>query len=159
MPEPLQPGNRGEPLPADEKVLRLLKASKDSRVTDAAFELTTQDKASPLQSLSVWVTQLTNPEQAREFMEENKETYSLYCLLDVNAIRTLRLSPDSSVMPLDVVWDPLTLPDSEERDPRPGAEGHAGITGLIRPPGMEKMLYKRLRVQLADLANENLYTF
>lgn len=158
MNERLQPGNRGEPLPAGETVLRFLKASLHGRVTDAAFELTTLDKTSPLQSLSVWAARLTSPEQAREFLGDQKDASLFYCLLGVEEIRSLRLSPESPVTPLDVVWDPLFLSNSEERDSRPGAEGHAGITGLVRPPGMEKLLYKRLRVQLADLANKRLHT-
>jgi hypothetical protein len=91
-------------------------------------------------------------------MGDSKEAYSRYCLFNVDEVRALQLHPDVPEPPLDVVWDPLTIAGTEEQDTRPGAEGHAGITGLLRPPGMEKLLYKNLRSQLADLANRNLRT-
>ncbi len=157
MRPPIQPGARGEPLPADEDAFRLIRASKDGKVSEASFTLSEEDKQSALQSLSVFALRLTVPAQALALMESEKQAvYGLYALLGVAAVRALRPSPDSPDVPsLDVVWDPLpAFPDSQAA----GAEGHAGITGLLGPTGLTdaKILYKSLRSQLADLANQRL---
>lgn len=154
---PLRAGQKKERLPDGESVLRLLKkTTKDGKVSPDEFELSTLDKQSELQSLSVWAERLTSPEQAREFMGEKKDAYSLFCSFMVDQIRALRPDPDNKdVGSLDVVWDPLVVMQGETGapDPRPGAEGHAGITGLLRPLGLPKPHFFSLRSQLADLAN------
>lgn len=154
MSQPLLPGLRGEPLPSGEEVLRLLRASKDGKFSEASFILSEEDKQSALQSLSVFARRLTAPSDARALMEPEKQgAYRLYALLAVDAIRALRPDPDSpDVHSLDAVWDPLPAsPGSQVA----GTAGHAGITGLMRPAGLSdaKLLYKSLRSQLADLAN------
>ena len=92
-------------------------------------------------------------------MGEKKEAYSLFCSLNVDQIRTLRPEPDNKdVGSLNVVWDPLVTQEDgrEVPDIRPGAEGHSGITGLMRPPGLPKPHFFSLRSQLADIANASL---
>ena len=152
-------GKQGERLPEGENVLRLLKkTTKDGNVSPDEFELSTQDKNSALQSVSVWAEQLTTPEQAREFMGDKKDAYSWYCSLRVDTIRALRPTPeDTAVRPLDVVWDPLTLVVAgREEGELLGVEGHCGITGLMRPPGLPKIYFFSLRSQLADLSTATL---
>ena len=156
MTEPLQPGKTGEPLSTSEVVFRLLKASKDGVAVEAHFALSEEDKQAKLPALSVWAVRLTTPEQARHFFAVEKQAdYALCALLNVEDVRTLGI-PELPHPVLEVVWDTLyeegiTLPDT-----RPGAKGHAGITGLVKPPGMERRIYKKLRTRLADLANQNL---
>jgi hypothetical protein len=78
--------------------------------------------------------------------------------LPVDSIRAINV-PASPQVALDVVWSKLFQEGTELPDPRPGAGGHAGIMGLLRPPGMEKSIYKTLRVRFADLANQDLKVF
>lgn len=144
-------GMHGEPLDALENVIRLLKPLRDGIVTDADFTLSPADEFSPLQSLSVWAENRTPLAQALVFMGK-PETYSLYAVLNVGDIRTLSIEKEPPQMVLDVVWDKL------ENDNRAGAEGHAGITGLLRPTGIPKLLYKELRRKIADLARNNLHS-
>lgn len=95
-------------------------------------------------------------------MGEKKAEYTLAAFLLTSAVRAVRPTPESDqVGLLDVVWDPLILKGEtglETPDTRPGAAGHAGITGLVRKDGIpnSRAMYKSLRSQLADLANKNL---
>ena len=160
-PPPLLAGQRKERLPDGETVIRLLrKTTSEGKISPDEFDLSSRDKASELQSISVWAVRLTSPEQAWEFMGEKKEAYSLFCSLNVDHIRTLCPEPDNKeVNFLNVVWDPLVVTQkdgNEIPDTRPGAEGHSGITGLMRPPGLPKPHFFSLRSQLADLANATL---
>lgn len=141
----------GESFDASENVIRLLKPLRDGMVTDADFTLSPADEGSPLQSLSVWAESQTTPTQALVFIGK-PETYSLYAILNVGDIRALTIETEPPQTVLDVVWDKL------ENESRAGAEGHAGITGLLRPAGIPKLLYKELRRKLADLARNNLHS-
>jgi hypothetical protein len=156
MQDRLRPGSKGEPLPEGQTVFRLGKPTKDGFVASPVhFELSTKDEQSELQALSVWVEGLTTVQQSLEFIESNREALRLVLYLSVDTVRGIRPDPDSlDVPPLDVVWDPLTLQNGNgtEPDTRPGAEGHAGITGLKRPPRVSRTHYKSIRSQLADLA-------
>jgi hypothetical protein len=86
----------------------------------------------------------------------NKAEYQLALRLQVDTIRSLRPEPDSPAVPgLDVQWDRLTVRDETGAltpDTRPGAAGHAGITGLARGAGVTRLHTKSLRSQLADAA-------
>ena len=143
----LQPGQEGERLPDSVIVLRLGVLSKDAqlapRANETHFTLSSDDKASKLQSLSVWAEELTSAEAARELMGENSAEYRLVLYLNVDDIRAIRHPPDSTEALLDVVWDP---------DTRTGAEGHSGIIGMMRDKGTRKVL----RLRLIDLAKPKL---
>jgi hypothetical protein len=147
MTSTLRPGPKGTPVPAGVIVLRLAKLSKDAiesrRANETHFSLSTDDEESGLQSLTVWARLLTSAIKARELMGDHKASYRLALYLSVDEIRAVRVSADFPVFPLDIVWD---------TDDRPGAEGHAGIIGLMRPPGGERMKYKALRARLAQIA-------
>ena len=152
----LEPAETGTPLPAGEIVFRLLKASKDGMALETHFALSEEDKNASLPALSIWPLRLTTPEQARSFLSEDKQgSYRLYALLSVDQVRELTAS-DLTDPVLNVVWDRLYEAGTNLPDSRPGTQGHAGITGLVKPPGMEKVVYKKLRTRLADLANLNL---
>lgn len=146
----IPPGEFGTPLPESIAVLRLTSPSLNGRVSELAFELSSADKESNPPSLSVWVRENTTPEQAFALLGANPK-YTHYFLLSVNDVRLVRPEPENDTVPsLDVIWVPL---DSKA----PGAEGHAGLTGLNRPPGLPKDLYHSLRRQLPDLANKSLF--
>ncbi len=141
------PGNKGECLPDIIVVVRLAKPSMDSLESNRAqashFSLSSADEATELQSLSVWAREITPLEIARELMGANRAEYRLALSLTVKDIRSICITAEFPKPPLDVVWDP---------DPRPEAGGHAGIIGLMRPPGGERIKYKALRAKLADIA-------
>lgn len=157
MQGPLLPEATIESLQNDNNVFRLIKLSKDGKVSPEHFVLSDKDKDSALQSLSVWAQHLTMPQQALSFIEEGKRSeYQVYALMNVGAIRSLRPLPDSpAIVPyLNVVWDTLRDPETGLVANQPGAIGHFGITGLRRE-GLNntKQMYKSLRLKLADLAN------
>jgi hypothetical protein len=142
----LRPGQHGERLPDQVIVLRLASLPSDGipRATPEHFNLSSEDKASELQSLTVWAKDLTPAKKAREFMGEKKALYRVILYLNVDHIRAIRVPSAPTEALLDVVWD---------RDGRHGAEGHAGITGLM----CERIHRKALRVKLADLAKAELF--
>src|SRR5437879_331674 len=125
----LRRGSDGEPIPSGEVVLRMGIPSMDFALRRKAspnwFELSTEDKKMDVPRLSVFCEKLTSPRQAWQLLG-SREEYTAVVRLDVDDVREIRPEPDSSEVPsLDVVWD-------DEVNPGPGAEGHAGITGLDR---------------------------
>jgi hypothetical protein len=134
-------------------VLRLAVASKDfletGQVSPEVFALSTEDRGDDPPRLSVWAEQLTRPERAWRLMGE-KAHYRLALRLSVGAIRALRPNPDSPEAPsLDVQWHPLLTADGA-LDPRPGAAGHAGITGLDTGASSQRKSWRRKLAQLAS---------
>jgi len=159
MTNPLRAGEKGQPLPDGELVLRLItKTTSEGKVSPEEFELSTEDKRYDPPLLSVWAERLTTLEQAHGFLT-NKEACKFFSALSVDDIRALRPEPDlADVRSLDVVWDPRTIIQDEKDllDTSPGADGHAGIIGLMRPPGLPKLHYRNLRFKLSDLATRSL---
>jgi hypothetical protein len=127
----LQQQQRGERLPDGMTVFRLGYPSKDNPSGMVAhpglFALSTTDKEAELQSLSVWASDFILPERARGFLGDRAPVYRLVLYLDVDELRLVHLQHGMPRHPLDVVWDPYDDPD---------IQGHAGITGLIQPPGL-----------------------
>jgi hypothetical protein len=148
MSEPGQ-DSYGEPLPAGEIVIRLGVPSMDfaerRKASPNWFELSTEDKKQKPPRLSVFCERLTTPQQAWE-LQGSREEYAAMARLNVDTIRAIRPDPNSVDVPsLDVVWDGLD-------DPRPGADGHAGITGLDRVGPVHKLHTRSFRFQLAEQA-------
>lgn len=142
-------GQTGQPLPGGEIVVRLgippMDFAENRKASPNWFELSTEDKQQDPPKLSVFSERLTTSQQAWE-IQGSREEYTAIARLSVDAIRALRPEPNSArVPPLDVVWDSLN-------DPRPGAEGHAGITGLERGGPVNRLHTKSFRLQLADKA-------
>lgn len=162
MTSPLRVGEKGQPLPNGELVIRLVtKITNDGNVSPEEFELSTEDKQYSPPLLSVWASRLTTAEQARGFLT-NSDACKSFSTLNVDGIRSLRPETDvAKVKALDVVWDPRTviLDGNECLDTSPGADGHAGILGLLRPPGLSKLHYRSLRFKLAELATRSLQKF
>jgi len=66
--------------------------------------------------------------------------------LEVKVLREIAVPGTGST--LRVIRDPLEGPKAE----MPGAEGHCGIWGLKRQPGVPREDYKRLCLRVCDLA-------
>jgi hypothetical protein len=152
------PGNDWEPLLAQEWVMRLAVASKDAKTgkaNPAAFELSSEDQKEESPRLSVWAESLTTEEEAWHLMGA-KPQYCLSLRLQPEAVRKIIPTPiEPEIKPLDVVWYPLFVLDQEggkSPDARPGAQGHAGISGLKCNESPNRAQRKSIRSQLADLA-------
>jgi hypothetical protein len=136
-------GEDGAPLPDGEWALRLSARPKDFHETQKAlpnaFEFSSTERQDKARKVSVFVESLTTPKQAW-IIAGAKQSHELVLRLSVDAIRALRPGADvPNAETLDVVWHHIA-------DPRPGAEGHAGITGL---DGTDRKIY---RLKLADIA-------
>jgi len=139
-------GEDGAPLPDGEWALRLSARPKDfhenGKASPKAFELSNTEKQDKPRKLSVFAESLTTPKQAW-IIAGAKKNHELVLRLSVDAIRALRPGADvPNAETLDVVWH-------HRADPRPGAEGHAGITGL---DGTDRKIRKIYRWKLADIA-------
>lgn len=151
------PGADWEPLPPEEWLVRLAVASKDAelgRANPVAFELSSRDEAEARPRLSVWAECITSHEQAWHLMGANQK-YCFALRLKPSDIRSIRPEPKEPLSePLDVVWYPLfiAIDGNKIPDQRPGAQGHAGISGLKAGSIPNKSQRKSLRSQLADLA-------
>ena len=138
------------PLQAGSRVLRLVRRIPVHlpepwlRPTHEAFKPSSGDEREaerrnlPI-SLSVWDRRKTDIAQARAF-RGNVDTVPFE--LDVDAVR------ESSERTIEVVSDPL------QDDPRPGACGHSGITGLDKSTCPNAGLRKARRELLAELAKQ-----
>lgn len=139
------PPPEGESLPSSDSILRLSMYpkpkdfAKTKKAEPTSFVLSTAEKNQPPFRLSVFSESRTTPQQARYVV--NKEKLYLCLRLDVDFVRSL----DSE---MDVVWHRID-------DPSPGAEGHAGITGL--GPDIDSVKAKRLRALLAEAAEAHLF--
>ncbi len=151
-----QPGSDGEPLPATTLVFRIAKgvrvnsqALTNGEALEIFFKPSKDDENSPGRRLSVWVEALTLPDQAWDFADRDP-AYTMAMCLGVDDIRAV--IPPEPFEPLDVEWEKAKLKDGSDNT-KPGAEGHAGITGLLQGGKKEKDQRKELRSRLADKAN------
>jgi hypothetical protein len=147
------PSRRGEGASTRSRVKRPRCGSQWAH--PAAFELSTEEMKDVNPRLSVWAERLTQPRQAWELMDR-KPQYRLVYYLAVDGIRSLVPELGIPELPLlDVLWHPKLLATASGemvRDTRPGADGHAGITGLNRPEQIPRSHYKLLRFRLAEKA-------
>jgi hypothetical protein len=80
----------GEPLQRSCTVVRLAKPTSDGAVAlPIHFELSSEDKASTLKSISVWEESLTPAPVARTLMNDTENAYTLGLSLSVDAIKDL----------------------------------------------------------------------
>jgi hypothetical protein len=132
---------------------------------ESGFQLSSADEKSTPPHLSVWVEPLTTVEQAYRFLPENSKRKTLALRIQISCIKQIFATESGLDYPhlLDVVW--VHIESSE-----PGAEGHAGITGLddasiklslksrgypILTKRQVKNIRKDLRAQLAELASQD----
>jgi hypothetical protein len=114
------------------------------------FKPSSKDENSEGKRLSVWVEALTVADQGWDFMGA-KPTNTVVACLNVDAIRSIQ--PPDLFDPLDVEWELAKLDDGSPNT-KPGAEGHAGISGLIQGGNgkIDSLKRKTLRSKLADIA-------
>ena len=142
-------GVEGEALPQGAEVFRLFRSTNDGKCPPEAFHLSSEDKAQPVPRLSVWEVTNTSLQQA-DSLSDGK--FDLAGWLPVDPVRELRPEPDHpAVQNLDVEWE-------RARQTGPGAQGHAGITGLRQERASDgtslKNHRKSLYARLARLANQ-----
>jgi hypothetical protein len=118
------------------------------------FELSSEDKKSEGQRLSIWAEELTIADQAWDFMGAREECDIVACLC-VDGI--LSIPPQTDFEQPRVEWEKALMIDAEGRvipNDRPGAEGHCGITGLNQGGNgrVHKNRRKEMRSDLADAA-------
>ena len=115
------------------------------------FKPSSDDEKSPGKRLSIWVEELTIADQAWTMMGSEPSKTVVACIT-VDQIRAVE-SP-APFHPLDVVWE-RALTREGQPNTHPGAEGHAGITGLLQGGGgkLDKDRRKQLRSMLADKAS------
>jgi hypothetical protein len=155
-------GLQGTPLLPEETVLRLADPPEDlpmdfweaGEIDESAFFVLGPDRKSDLQALSVWAVRLTSIEQVRQIRGLRDEDIQIVFYLNVGDIRALKPAPDSPEREyLNVVWDLLKDIHTGQPDLRPGAKGHAGMTGLGDKSGLNKTQRRSMRSQLVDLVN------
>jgi hypothetical protein len=158
----LRPGKDGDPVPAGTLIFRIgiktklsPEALRKGKASPEMFELTSEDKESEGQRLSIWVEELTIADQAWDFMGAKPERNIVACL---TVDKILSIPPQAGFEPPRVEWEKALTVDGEGRkipNNRPGAEGHAGITGLNQ--GGDGKTHKRqrkaMRSDLADAAD------
>lgn len=146
----LTPESINTPVPPGTQVFRLARADTSTgQPSYTSFELSSEDRTQSPPKLSVWMVGLTQPWEARQLgTHPHLYPFALYLLTDTIRNLTQQI-PDNlpTITPLDVVWDPLPTPASYIARPR-WLDGHCGITGLERPPGMPRRVYKILRLLL-----------
>ena len=151
-------GNHLEPLDDDSIVLRFVISQNQFDHIDAnAFTLSTAEKEHDPSRISVWENSITPLQLAKQFVTNPKR--DLVIELNVGDIRALGDDANHEPFGLDVKWDYLEdclditsnklLPNATE-----GYEGHAGIFGL-NPK--EKLLRKKIRDKLTELANRSMF--
>ena len=152
-----RPGSDGDLLPAGTLVFRIGKradpspeALKQKKPPEILFKPSSDDEESPGKRLSIWVEELTLPDQGWAFMGCDPAKTMVACL-NVDAIRAIQ--PPEPFDPLGAEWEQALLPDGSVNN-LPGAEGHAGITGLLQGGNgkMDSKRRKALRSKLADAA-------
>jgi hypothetical protein len=147
--------SHGAPLDDAASVMRVIKVpvlNPTLRPQEGDFTLSSADKQERPPALSVWDRDLTTVQQAIAFTPPKETQRATAWALAVSAIRALRVQglhdPSGADWFLDVIRSPLTDALTQQPDPRPGAHGHCGITGLDRPPGYNSNLFKMLRIKL-----------
>lgn len=130
-------------------------ALRRGRASPEMFELSSEDKKSDGQRLSVWVEELTVADQAWDFMGARDDCNVVACL-SVDGISSIPAPPGFE--PLRVEWEGALMFAAEAGlapNIRPGAEGHAGVSGLNQGGGgkVDRLQRKALRSDLADAAH------
>ena len=134
-------GKRADPSP---------KALEQKKPPEILFKPSSEDEDSPGKRLSIWVEELTLPDQGWAFMGCDPAKTMVACLA-VDAIQAIQ-APEPFA-PLGAEWEQALLPDGSVNN-LPGAEGHAGIKGLVQGGNgkTDRKRRKALRSKLADIA-------
>jgi hypothetical protein len=153
----LLPGIDGDPLPAGTLIFRIgtklhlsPEALDKKRALPEMFKPSSRDEESAGRRLSIWVEELTLPDQAWVFAGCDPEKAVVACL-NSDAVRAIQApEPFDS---LDLEWEQALLDDGGV-NVQPGAQGHAGIAGLCQGGKGKRDSNRRkaLRSKLADIA-------
>lgn len=155
------PGKDGDPVPTGTLVFRIAENTEPSPVaietgkaSPMMFTLTSADKNSRGQRLSIWVEELTIADQAWGFLQRKPRQAFALCL-SVDEI--CKIPAPAGQTPLRVEWEQAVSQDetgAEVPDIRAGATGHCGIAGLNQGTDTrnDKNKRKELRLALADKA-------
>jgi hypothetical protein len=150
-------GQDGEPLPAGTLIFRIGKGAKlsqeairEGKALPMMFEPSSDDKKSVSKCISVWVEELTVADQGWAIMGSNPANTLAACM---NADDVCGAPAQDGFNPMHTCWE-TAKHDDESLNTDPGAEGHAGIWGLIQGGNgkTDKMKREALRSVLADLA-------
>ena len=154
----LVPGTDGESLPAGTLVFRIGKGADLNQVavdqrkaSEIFFKPSSEDERSPGKRLSIWVEELTIADQAWAIMGSRPNKTVVVCLSVDDIVAVESPAPFHSLVP---EWERALLDDGSVNT-HPGAEGHAGISGLCQGrenSKTDKELRKALRSRLADKA-------
>lgn len=120
-------------------MIRLAVPTSDGKISPEAFVLSTNDRQQRPPRLSVFGSSRTTAQQAWEILGR-KPKHTIVARIRASRIRSIVPAPNCAP-DLDVRWDKI---ESE----LPGADGHAGVTGL------ESAHRRTYRTLLADAANE-----
>jgi hypothetical protein len=131
-------------VPASHPLLRLPKPPRDFvadqyQPSAMDFEPSSEEKRQMPVRVSVWDACLTRAEEAAGFRSAGR-----LLVLRADAVAAVLAVDDS----LRVVYDPLT---DSALAARPGANGHAGIEGLVRRPKEDRPQQKLRLSRVADV--------
>jgi len=156
----MQFSNHFESLLEEAIVLRFiinpLKANKPSANNfESEFALSSEEKTQYPNRLSVWDKTLTPVRLAKSFIRNPDR--DVVVELEVSKVRALSDIESNDSLGLDVKWDHLDdcidkVSGFKLQGAIPGCEGHCGIFGL-NP--VDKLVRKRIRAALADLATRS----
>jgi hypothetical protein len=152
-------GSDGEVLPAGTLVFRIgekanlnQEAIDQRKASEIFFKPSSRDEKSPGKRLSIWIERLTIADQGWAIMGSDPDKTVVACL---NVDDILAVEPPEPFHSLTAEWERALLDDGSV-NPLPGAEGHAGISGLCQgreKNKTDKNLRKLLRSRLADKAS------
>lgn len=154
----LQPGRDGDPVPDGTLVFRLAKDSQLSpealelgKVPEILFKPSPEDERSPGRRLSIWIEEMTLPDQAWAIMGCHPDRKHVACL-STGSIKGV--APPSPFNPLSVEWEQAKHPDGSPNT-SPGAAGHVGIAGLSQggKGTQDSKRRKAIRSKLADASS------
>jgi hypothetical protein len=149
----VQPGIDGVRLPVGTLVFRIgesahlsPEAKRQKKAMAIMFRPTTADRESKSKCISVWVEDLTLPDEAWSMMGARPKNTVVACL---NSEKIRSVVPPSGLAPMDLQWD-----RDESLGNHPGSDGHAGLWGLVQGDGLpgKKTKLHELQSQLADIA-------
>jgi len=119
------------------------------------FEPSSADKGSESKSISIWVEELTVPDQGWAMMGAKPNNTVVAC---IDADKIAQAPAQAGFQPMKAVWEKATVQNIDgttSPNLHPGAEGHAGIWGLLQGGDSKADKAKRLALRsiLADLAD------
>lgn len=136
----------GERLPSDRHVLRAGVRDRHGPEEPIGLDFHRSDEDKKTGRVTVWDRDRTTPEQVLSMVRHPEGRPVLDIAVSEIESRGYKKLGYGEQADMIVVRDPLPCEDRK----KPGADGHCGIEGLIRPPGVDRTDYREL---LDDLAS------